>query len=235
MKNFGMRRLFDVDSSGGSSTVTAPVDTSTSTPATDPSTTDVKDTPATKSDTDAANRYAISRAREAEAAKWQKKYDDLVAQGKAKKPDFNDETDPDGSKEVEYLAEQKAEAALNRKLEELGLTDKIENIQRERQQDEFFKKVDTASESFKALGIEVNKDAIKQSLLTLETQGVTPEQLILLAHGKELLAKMTPAPQGFTPGKGQPAQQQREAPKSNSEIFDRIYAEEGITWNGGRK
>lgn len=163
-------------------------------------TTDVVNTDAVKTevkDPDSAQRYAISRAKEAERIKWEKKYNDLKSQIDTKSPLFDDETDPKGIEEIKFIAKQEAKEEFKAMLEDLGLDDKIESINRDRQQDKFFEDVSKASESFKKFGIETNTELVKSALITLEQKGITPEQLILLAHSKDFLSKIS-APKGFS-------------------------------------
>ena len=124
---------------------TAPVATSETIPPSDkggekPNTSG--DTPEAK-----ANRFEFTKAREAE--KYKKLYEEAI---KPKdKVEFNEETDPDGSKEMDYKIKTESERMVKEQLDKLGLNDKIASIEREREIENFRKGVLDSEKDFEKL------------------------------------------------------------------------------------
>lgn len=110
------RIMFEMaDAGGGGGIADAGTDTTTDTTKTDAGTADQKDTQ-TK-DPAAQTRYQITREKELRKemeAKYQKEIESLK-----NRPTFDADTDPDGTKETEYMAEQKANEIFERKLKDL--------------------------------------------------------------------------------------------------------------------
>jgi len=137
-------------------------------------------------------RYQISREREARI-KAEKDLQKFQETSKVEKPIFDAETDPDGTKQQEYIAEQKANELFDKKMKELGLEDKLAQIQYEKEEKEFFEVVQNEAEKFKALGIEApTKEQLKTILTTIDEKGITPEQIILLSQAQNIIQRLKP-------------------------------------------
>ena len=195
-KRFQVRVFRDIDGggnggdpAGGAGTGEQPPAGGSNPPA-DPAGTQSKD-PA------AQLRYQISRERDLRIAA-EKKLNDTMEQSKKQKPTFDADTDPDGTKQQEYIAEQKAAELFEKKMKELGLEDTLKKIQYEKEENEFFEVVKNESEKFKELGIEApTKEQLKTILTTIDQKGITPEQIILLSQAKNIIQRLRPG--GFTP------------------------------------
>lgn len=140
----------------------------------------------------AAMRYQISRERDARIKAEQdlKKFQESQ---KIQKPTFDADTDPDGTKQQEWIAEQKANELFDKKMKELGLEDTLQKIQYEKEEKEFFEVVQNEAEKFKALGIDApTKDQLKTILTTIDEKGITPEQIILLSQAENILQRLKP-------------------------------------------
>lgn len=140
----------------------------------------------------AAMRYQISRERDARIKAEQdlKKFQESQ---KIQKPTFDADTDPDGTKQQEWIAEQKANELFDKKMKELGLEDTLQKIQYEKEEKEFFEVVQNEAEKFKALGIDApTKEQLKTILTTIDEKGITPEQIILLSQAENILQRLKP-------------------------------------------
>lgn len=86
-------------------------------------------------------------------------------------------------------------------MKELGLAETLEKIQYEREQEAFFKQVEEAVPKFTELGIEApTRQELQATLETIDTKGITREQLILLSRAEQVLGLLKP--KGFAPGDG---------------------------------
>lgn len=224
-RQFQVRKFYDVDSGNGGGAAD-PAGAEGQTPAGgNPPADPVKGQPA---DPAAAMRYQISRERELRLAA-EKKYEQDIAAAKSPKPTFDAETDPDGMKQQEWIAEQKANELFDKKMKELGLEDKLAEIKYEKEQKEFFEVVQNEAEKFKALGIDApTKEQLKTILTTIDEKGITPEQIILLSQAENIIQRLKPG--GFTPWSGtKPAVV---VPKSEAEIREEIYKASGAFGRG---
>lgn len=194
-KKFQVRMLRDADSGNGGGVA----DPAGGTPAVagqqppagggNPPADPVKGQPA---DPAAAMRYQISHERELRIAA-EKKYAQDIAAAKNPKPIFDADTDPDGTKQQEWIAEQKANELFDKKMKELGLEDTLQKIQYEKEEKEFFEVVQNEAEKFKALGIDApTKEQLKTILTTIDEKGITPEQIILLSQAQNILQRLKP-------------------------------------------
>lgn len=113
-------------------------------------------------------RYQISRERDLRIAA-EKKLQETLENSKKPKPVFDADTDPDGTKQQEYLAEQKANEIFEKRMKDLGLEDTLQKIQYEKEQQEFFNIVNAEAEKFKAMGIEApSKEQFQKTLTTID-------------------------------------------------------------------
>lgn len=144
---FRPRLFLDVDSSNGSGSdapapvVSAPVDQAP--PA--------KAEPA--KDPNAGTRYQISRER-SEKERIAKEFDDYKAKMNQAPIKFDATVDPDGTKEIEHLAERKAQETFQKMMKESGIEDKFSALQYEKAQNEFFSVVESEFDEFKKFGID---------------------------------------------------------------------------------
>lgn len=116
-----------------------------------------------------------------------------MEKSKKQPPVFDADTDPDGTKQQEYIAEQKAAELFEKKMKELGLEDTLKKIQYEKEENEFFEVVKNESEKFKELGIEApTKEQLKTILTTIDQKGITPEQIILLSQAQSIIQRLKP-------------------------------------------
>lgn len=194
-KKFRARPLYDVDGGNGGGTADpaggAQAGTGEQPPAGggNPPADPAKGQPA---DPAAAMRYQISRERDAriKAENDLKKFQET---SKIEKPVFDADTDPDGTKQQEWIAEQKANELFDKRMKELGLEGKLAEIKYEKEEKEFFEVVQNEAEKFKALGIEApTKDQLKTILTTIDEKGITPEQIILLSQAENILQRLKP-------------------------------------------
>lgn len=113
-------------------------------------------------------RYQISRERDLRMAA-EKQLKETLEKSKIPKPVFDADTDPDGTKQQEYLAEQKANEIFEKRMKDLGLEDTLQKIQYEKEQTEFFNIVNTEAEKFKAMGIDApTKEQFQKTLTTID-------------------------------------------------------------------
>lgn len=199
-RKFQVRAFYDADAGGGSGTA----DPAGGTPAPaagdqppsggNPPADPAKGQPA---DPAAAMRYQISRERDARI-KAENDLKKFKESSKIEKPTFDAYTDPDGTKQQEYIAEQKANELFDKKMKELGLEDKLAEIQYEKEEKEFFEVVQNEAKKFEALGLTApTKEQLRTVLTTIDTKGITPEQIILLSQAENILQRLKPG--GFTP------------------------------------
>ena len=176
-----------------------------------------------KGDTDAAMRYQISRERE-RAKALEKQIAELTKKQSDKAPEFNEETDPDGSLEMDWRAEKKAEELLERKLKEMGIEDKIVELRHEKEQEKFFEIVSQDAAELEKLGIsKPTRDEVFTFFKELDEKGITPKQALFLTRMNEIVAQTQP--KGFIAGNG--GKPQAERALSQAEINARIYKEHG--------
>ncbi len=109
------------------------------------------------------------------------------------KPIFDAETDPDGTKEADYRAEQRAQEIVDKRMKDLGLEDTLKSIQYEKEEAKFMEAITTAAEEFKQYGIEVpTKAQLKITLDTLDKNGITPQQAIMLTQAQNIIERLKP-------------------------------------------
>lgn len=170
-RQFQVRKFYDVDSGNGAGVA----DPAGGTPAVagdqppaggqNPPADPAKGQPA---DPAAQTRYQISRERELRIAA-ETKLRETLEKSKIPKPVFDADTDPDGTKQQEYLAEQKANEIFEKRMKDLGLEDTLQKIQYEKEQQEFFDIVNNEAEKFKALGIDApSKEQFQKVLTTID-------------------------------------------------------------------
>jgi len=148
-------------------------------------------------DPEAEKRYQTQRFRE-RAEKAEQELAKLQAERAKYKPTFDADSDPDGSKERQWEIDNRAQELLSKQLKELGIEDKLNAIQYEKEEREFFEVVGAESEKFKAFGIDApTKDELKTVLTNLDTKGITPEQVIMLAKATQIFERMKSG--GFKP------------------------------------
>lgn len=176
---------------------------------------------APKHDPQAAQRYAMMQERKARQ-EAEKRASELEAKLAEKPPVFDETTDPDGTKQIEYLAGKKAEEMLKQKLSELGIENKLDEIERARLQDEFFGHVTEAAKEFSHLGIEISKDEVKAALDRFETNGITAQELVVLAKLGDIVKATRPSMPA--PGEGAKAPLPSDAPKTNEQVMNGILA-----------
>lgn len=217
------RVFFEADASNGS-TPPAPV-VSDAPPASDNPPPPPPATPA--KDPNAEMRYHISRERE-RANQVQKEFDEYKAKTSQPPQKFDATNDPDGTKELDYRAAQKAEEIVQKILKESGIDQKVNELHYKNEQDNFFGVVEKSFDKFKSLGIEPpSRQEMIDVMSTLNEKGVTPEQLIALARFEQITGKLKPT--GFSPSDwGKPAISNNAAPKSNEEVFASIYQKHGV-------
>lgn len=146
--------------------VVAPVETAqVATPQT--TNTDNGGKPNTSGDTAEAkaNRFAFSQARENE--KLRKELESY--RNPKETPKFDEETDPDGRKEQEFIARKQAEEVS--KQTNADLEARLEATEKRLAMDDFKKSVLTDAKSLEALGITVDADKAAATLLDIEKNG----------------------------------------------------------------
>lgn len=140
----------------------------------------------------ASMRYQISRAKE-EAKQYKAELEKMRQAMNEKKPEFNQETDPDGSKEIEYRAQQIAKAEIERTLKEAWINETLQKIQYEKEMDEFTRHVDSvASETLGKFWIKLSRDEVVSTMQQLDEKGISPLQIALLAKAQDVISKMKP-------------------------------------------
>ena len=176
-----------------------------------------------KGNAEAAMRYQISREREARKA-LEKQLADLQAKQNEKAPEFNDETDPDGSLEMDWRAEKKAEALLEKKLKEMGIEEKIVELRHEKEQEKFYEIVSQDAAELEKLGIsKPSHEEVFSFFKELDEKGITPKQALFLTRMNEITGLAHP--KGFTAGEG--GKPQAERALTQAEINARMYKEHG--------
>ena len=143
---FRPRMFLDVDTSNGSGSdapvvESAPVDQAPQ----------AKAEPA--KDPNAGTRYQISRER-SEKERIQKEFEDYKVRQSQAPVRFDSTVDPDGTKEIEHLAERKAQETFQKMMKESGIEDKFSALQYEKAQNEFFSVVESEFDEFKKFGID---------------------------------------------------------------------------------
>lgn len=180
-------------------------------------------------DPEAEKRYQTQRFRE-RAEKAEAELAKFHAERSKYKPTFDAESDPDGSKERQWEIDSRAQELLSKQLKELGIEDKLNAIQYEKEEAEFFEVVNAEAGKFKEYGIDApTKDELKTVLTTLDTKGITPEQVIMLAKATQIFERMKSG--GFKPWTG--GKPNVTTPKSQDEINAAIYASTGAFGFGG--
>ena len=174
---------------------------------------------------ESAQRYAIMRERQARE-QAERRVAELEAKSKEKAPEFTDENDPDGLNQMEYLAAKKAEELFDKRLKELGLDSKVEEIRMARAQDEFFEHVKSASSEFGHLQLDVSKEAVKSALERFETKGITARELVILANAEKFASSAAPKMQA--PGEGSKTPPPDAKPTTNQEVYDGIFKRFGL-------
>ncbi len=204
-----------------STTGTVPPNNATATPPADGTTGEIQ-----KKDPEAGNRYAIMQERQRREAA-EKRIAELEAKAKEEKPTFTEENDPDGKKEMEYLATKKAEELFEKKLKELGLDSKVEEIQRLRAQDEFFSHVNEVANEFSSLWVTADKEAIKSALDRFETKGISARELVVLANLDKFMNASRPKMDA--PGEGAKVNPADKKPTTNEEVYQNIFKKFGLS------
>lgn len=185
------------------------------------------DSKPTSKDPWAEMRYQISRAKENEAKAMQR-VKELEEKLKTPKPEFNQDTDPDGSKEIEYRAKEIADKSVKEMLEKLWLDDKIAKLEYEKQMDNFYKHIDSvASEELWKFWIKLTRDEAVNVMQQIEEKWFTPLQVAILAKWTELLAKLKP--ESMIPWDGQKPDIWWRA-LTQEEINEKIFREHWMFW-----
>lgn len=183
----------------------------------------------TAKDSGADTRYQIQRYR-TEAEAYKKELEAYKQRELQNKPHFDPDEDPDGSKEKNWEIDSRAQQLLDKRLKELGIEDKLSQIQYEKEENQFFEVVNTEAQKFADLGLKApTKEQLKTVLTTLDQKGITPEQIIILSQTQDILERLKPG--GFIPGTGTKAKV--ETPKSQAEIYEEIYKSTGAFGRGG--
>lgn len=145
------------------------------------------------------------------------------------KPEFNDETDPDWNKQIEWVAQQKAEQMVQEQLWKLWLDDKLAELKKSEFETEFFGIVDNYKEEFTALWLDnFDRKAIKEVVNNVydDQKGLTPKQAIILANAEKiwerLNTKTAPAPDNGW------EKTQSTTKLSQEQIYDNIFAKAWI-------
>jgi len=175
----------------------------------------------TAKDPQAEMRYQISNAkREAKEAK--EELARIKEESGRVKPVFDDETDPDWKKEIEYTAEQRAEQKALEILKKSWLQEKLESIETERYIDNVYNKVaESHSSEFEKYWIsKVSRDEVVATMRQIDEQGLTPTQIAMLAKHSEIQAKMKPS--AFTPWVGTKSNTW-DRPETQAEVNANIY------------
>lgn len=172
-RKFQVRAFYDADAGGGSGTADpaggtqAGTGDQTPTGGQNPPADPAKGQPA---DPAAAMRYQISRERDARI-KAEQDLKRFQESSKIEKPVFDADTDPDGTKQQAFIAEQKANELFDKKMKELGLEDKLAEIQYEKEEKEFFEVVQNEAKKFEALGLTApTKEQLRTVLTTIDTK-----------------------------------------------------------------
>lgn len=109
------------------------------------------------------------------------------------KPEFNDETDPDWNKQIEWVAQQKAQQMVQEQLWKLWLDEKLAELKRNKFETEFFGIVDNYKEEFTQLGLDnFDRKAIKEIVdwVYSDQKWLTPKQAIILANADKIWARL---------------------------------------------
>jgi hypothetical protein len=229
-RNVRVRRFYEADAGNGGGQGGdggQPAGDAAANPNPNPNPADPGKTPDPKPDnSESAMRYQISRERE-----WRQKAEAELRKfqetSKTQKPVFDEDSDPDGSKERRWEAEQIAQELFQKNMKDLGLDEKLSKIQYEKEEKEFFEVVAQESEKFKQFGIEApTKEQLKTILTTIDQKGITPEQIIMLAQSQKILESLKPA--GFVPWNG--PKPNTDKPRTEAEIRNEIYAAHGAFW-----
>lgn len=163
-----------------------------------------------------AARYQFQQARELE--KLQKK----AATPAVEKPVFNEENDPDGSKEMEYRAKAEAEKVYAENAK--SLEERLEAAERRQAIEDLRRDLSSDSKDFEKIWITINTEAAINVLHEIEKAGgLTPRQLNILAHSEQLMKSALPKKTMPAPGEGGVVKP-TEAPKTRREAFDAIWA-----------
>lgn len=159
---------------------------------TNPETTNANNDKVTTKDAWAEIRYQISRERELRK-QAEARAKELEEKLNTPAPKFDTDTDPDGSKEIEYRAREIARKEYEEMMKKSWLDEKLQKIQYEQEIDNFSKHVDSvASETFWKFWIKVSKDEIVSTMQQLDEKWITPLQIALLAKAQDVIAKMKP-------------------------------------------
>lgn len=158
-----------------------------------PKTETTTQTQAPAKDPAAATRYQITRERE-KAAAIAKEFEDYKAKMAQPQQKFDPTNDPDGTKEIEAIAERKAMELMEKRFKELGLEEKVAELRYEKEQDQFFSVVESQFDAFKKLGITPPTRAeMLETMTVINEKGITPDQLIAIARHEEIISKLKPA------------------------------------------
>ena len=172
-------------------------------------------------------RWEFKQARELKQAK--ETIAKLTADKNIEQPKFTEESDPDGSKELEHKIAIETEKRLAETLSKLGLKEKIENIERDRERENFLNLVSDSGKDLEKYWITVDPEQAKNVLLEIEQSGwLTPRQLTVLAHMEDILGKLTPKkgmPSPGTWGKPNPAA----TPKTARDVTNSVLASMGLS------
>lgn len=186
---------------------------------TDTPTTEKIETKDVSKDKDSATRYQISRQKE-RADKAEKLLAELLQKSKEKQPKFDEENDPDWTKEIDYKIQKGIDEWLRQSLDKLWIKDTLTQIQYEREQEKFFEVVEQSTGKFKDLWIETpNREELIKALDVIDKKGITPEQLIAITKLDSILSSIKKPT--FTPWEwGKP---NVERPLTQEEINANIY------------
>jgi hypothetical protein len=170
-------------------------------------------------DKDSAIRYQISRERE-RRIEAEKKLAELLAKSKEQQPKFDEVTDPDWTKEIDYKIQKWIDDWVLNALDKLWVKETLTQLQYEREQEKFFEVVEQSTSKFKDLWIDTpSKEELIKTLDVIDKKGITPEQLIAITKLDSILSSIKKPT--FTPWDwGKP---NVERPLTQEEINANIY------------
>ena len=227
-----IKTYHEADGAGGSGNGNESTDTTATATQTDTNTqTDTQqraDTTADKgqnsNNDDASKRWAITRERE-KRQEIERKYAELEKKLSNPAPKFDENSDPDGTKEIDHRIQTSAEKMLADMMDKLGIKDTLSQIKYEKEQEQFFQVVESRMPELSKLGIETpSREDMLGAMRQLDEHGITPDQLIILSQLEKVMNRLKPG--GFAPDTGGKAEPTKEL--SQKEINDNIFRKHGL-------
>jgi hypothetical protein len=172
-------------------------------------------------------RYHISREREGRI-KAEKRAAELEKQLNTPAPKFDETNDPDGKKQRAYEIEKAAQDIVDSRLKDLGLEEKLEKLEIEKEREQFFNSFEEPNAKLKSLGFEPpTKEAIQADLKRLDTQGISSDDLAWIAVRKQVMEKLA-KPDTYTPGNGGKPNTDAWSPKTNADVIADVFRTHGM-------